>query len=58
MVEIAISDVEGVNAVEATLEDRTATVTFDDAETSVDAIREATASIGYASTPIKNDTDS
>ena len=58
MVEVVISDVEGVKTVETTLKDRTATVTFDDAETSVDAIRAATAGIGYASTLITSGTDS
>ena len=50
MVKQAISNVDGIKIVEAKMEDRSATVTFDDALTNVDEIREATASIGYPST--------
>ncbi len=53
MVKQAISMVDGIKIVEATMEDRSATVTFDDALTNVDEIREATASIGYRSTVIQ-----
>jgi copper chaperone CopZ len=44
--------VEGTIAVEATLEDRTATVVFDDDVTSLEAILRATANIGYESLPL------
>jgi len=52
MVEKAISSVNGIKAVDATMEDRSATVVFDDAVTSVVEIQQATAGIGYESTPI------
>ena len=39
----------GIKAVEATMEDRTATVTFEDTLTSIEAIQQATANIGYPS---------
>lgn len=54
MVKQAISTVDGIKVVEATMEDRSATVTFDDALTSIDEIREATANIGYPSTVIQS----
>ncbi len=50
MVKQAISAVDGIKAVEATMEDRSATVTFEDTLTSVEAIQQATANIGYPST--------
>ena len=49
MVEKAISAVDGIKAVEATMRDRSATVTFEDTLTSVEAIQQATVSIGYPS---------
>jgi len=49
MVKQAISAVDGIKAVEATMEDRSATVTYDDTVTSVEAIQQATANIGYPS---------
>ncbi len=49
MVKQAISTVDGIKSVEATMEDRSATVVFDDALTSVDEIKQATAGIGYPS---------
>lgn len=52
MVKQAISMVDGIKIVEATMEDRSATVTFDDAVTNIDEIREATAGIGYPSTVV------
>lgn len=52
LVKSAISQVTGVKAVEARLDDTSATVTFDDAVTTVDAITEATGNIGYPSTVI------
>ncbi len=50
MVKKAISKVDGVLSVSATMKDRSATVAFDDTKTSVDQVREATASIGFPST--------
>ena len=49
MVKQAISAVDGIKAVEATMEDRSATVTFEDTVTSIEAIQQATANIGYPS---------
>ena len=55
MVEQAISKVDGIKSVEATMDDRTATVIFDDVLATVSEIQAATASIGYASTIIQGD---
>ena len=49
IVKSSISAVDGVLSVETILEDRTATVTFDDAITSLEAITTATANVGYES---------
>jgi periplasmic mercuric ion binding protein len=51
IVKTAISEVDGIKAVEATMEDRSATVTFEDTLTNIEAIRQATAGVGYPSTP-------
>ena len=53
MVKDAVSMVDGVKTVEATMTDRSATVTFDNAVTSVKEIQQATAQIGYPSTLFK-----
>tara|TARA_R110002153_G_scaffold200366_2_gene353724 strand:- start:2505 stop:2804 length:300 start_codon:yes stop_codon:yes gene_type:complete len=58
MVKQAISAVDGIKAVEATMEDRSATVTFEDTLTSIEAIQQATADIGYRSTPVEEKTGS
>lgn len=58
IVESAISGVEGVQAVETSLESRTATVTFDDAATTVEAITGATLNAGYESSPIDGNSNS
>tara|TARA_R110000744_G_C19329142_1_gene558389 strand:+ start:740 stop:1039 length:300 start_codon:yes stop_codon:yes gene_type:complete len=58
MVKQAISAVDGIKAVEATMEDRSATVTFEDTLTSIEAIQQATADIGYPSTPVEEKTGS
>jgi len=50
MVKKVISQVDGVLSVSATMKDRSATVSFDDAKTTVEQVRAATASIGYPST--------
>ncbi|CAM3555873.1 MAG: cation transporter [Thalassospira sp.] len=55
MVEQAISKVDGIKTVEATMDDRTATVIFDDDLTTASEIQAATASIGYESTIIQDD---
>ena len=51
MVKQAISAVDGIKSVEATMEDRSATVIFEDTVTNLEAIQQATAGIGYPSTP-------
>ena len=53
MVKQAISAVDGIKSVEATMEDRSATVVFDDALTNLDEIKQATADIGYPSSLFK-----
>lgn len=46
----ALQKVTGVTAVKATLQPPQATVTFDDARTTVDALTRATANAGYPAT--------
>ena len=46
----ALKKVNGVEKVAASFETKEAVVTFDDAKTSVDALRKATADAGYPST--------
>ena len=58
MVKEAVSMVDGVKAVSATMTDRSATVTFDDAVTNIEEIRKATQEIGYPSTVIRTDSGS
>jgi mercuric ion binding protein len=53
-VKAALNRVEGVNAVDVRYEERDATVTFDDAKTSVEALTQATTNAGYPSTLKKN----
>lgn len=55
MVKQAISMVDGIKSVEATMDDRSATVIFDDALTTVSEIQAATSAIGYDSTVIQGD---
>lgn len=43
----AISRVEGVSRVEVSYERREAVVTFDDAKTTVDALKQASANVGF-----------
>ena len=50
MVKKVIARVDGVLTVSATMKDRSATVSFDDAKTTIEQVRAATASIGYPST--------
>jgi mercuric ion binding protein len=52
MVKKVISRVDGVLSVSATMKDRSATVSFDDAKTTIEQVRAATASIGYPSTVV------
>ncbi len=46
----ALNKVEGVEAIEVSLEKKEALVTFDDAKTTVEALVEATTNAGYPST--------
>ena len=55
IVKQAVSAVEGVVAVNATIEDRSATVTFDDSKTNIGLITAATADIGYPSTLVNEE---
>lgn len=52
IVKQAISAVKGVAIAEATLEDLSATVTFEDTVTSIEAITQATRDVGYESSVI------
>ncbi|WP_303285482.1 mercury resistance system periplasmic binding protein MerP [Marinobacter sp. SS8-8] len=49
-VKAALNQVEGVSSVDVRYEERDATVTFDDAKTSVEALTQATTNAGYPST--------
>jgi len=49
----SIDMLDGIKSVEATMEDLSATVTFDDAVTSIKEIRQATTNVGYPSTVIQ-----
>lgn len=48
----ALGKVPGVRQIEVNLEKRQATVTFDDAKTSMKALVDATTDAGYPSTPV------
>lgn len=52
IIKTAISAIKGVKLVEATLEDLSATVTFDDTVASIEAITQATRDVGYESSVI------
>jgi len=58
IVKQAISMVDGIISVEATMDDLSATVTYDDAITNLDEITQATADVGYPSSLFKNASDS
>jgi len=58
IVKTAISAVNGVSAVSATMEDLSATVTFDDELTDLEEIQQATANVGYPSFPFKGESGS
>jgi len=49
IVKESISMIDGVKTVEATMQDRSATVTFDDQVTNLKEITEATKNVGYPS---------
>lgn len=49
-IKLALNKVEGVSEADVSYEQREAVVTFDDAQTSVEALTEATANAGYPST--------
>ncbi len=52
-VEAALNKVDGVSEVDADLDTRSATVSFDDSRTNVDELTTATANAGYPSTVIQ-----
>lgn len=58
IIKTAISAIKGVTLVQTTLDDHSATVTFDDAVASVDAITKATKDVGYESSVISQLTKS
>lgn len=47
----ALTKIDGVTRAEVNFDQRQATVTYDDAKTSVEALTKATANAGYPSTP-------
>ena len=49
----ALSDVDGVTAVEMSYREKTAIVTFDDKKTAVSVLTAATADVGFSSTAIE-----
>ena len=49
----AINMLDGIKSVEATMDDLSATVTFDDEVTNISEIRAATNDVGYPSTVIQ-----
>lgn len=49
----ALTEVAGVTDVEARIDDRSATVTFDDAVVSLDVLLQATANAGYPSSLVE-----
>ena len=51
IVEKTLTQVEGVREADVSSEEKTAVVTFDDQTTTVTALTEATASVGFPSTP-------
>ena len=54
----SIDMLDGIKSVEATMEDRSATVTYDDAITNLEEITQATADVGYPSSLFKAGSDS
>lgn len=54
----AISAIKGVKLVEATLEDRSATVTFEDTVASIEEITQATKDVGYESSVVNSANES
>ena len=53
IVKKAMEGVPGVSGVNVSYEKKTATVTFDDAKTTVDAIAQASANTGFPAKPIQ-----
>ena len=54
----SIDMLDGIKSVEATMEDRSATVTYDDAIPNLEEITQATANVGYPSSLFKAGSDS
>jgi len=53
IVKAAIEMLDGIKTVEATMDDRSATVVYDDAVTNLAEIQQATADVGYESSLFK-----
>lgn len=53
-IKMALGRIEGVSSVDVRYEQRDATVTFDDAKTTVEALTQATTNAGYPSTLKQN----
>jgi len=51
----AMEHVAGVEHVEVDFDSKTATVTFDDAETNTAAIAQASTNVGYPASPVKDE---
>ncbi len=51
IIEESLRKVKGVHAVEVSYEEKTARVVFDDAMTTLEAVSEATAAVGFPSVP-------
>ncbi len=56
-VKAALNKVDGVTQVDVSYSEREAVVTFDDTQTSVEALTQATANAGYPSTPTASEAD-
>lgn len=56
-IRVALKRVEGVQEADVSYEDRQAVVTFDDSETTVQALTDATTNAGFPSTVKKTETD-
>jgi mercuric ion binding protein len=54
----SIDALDGIKSVEAVMEDRSATVTYDDTITNLEMITQATANVGYPSSLFKAGSDS
>jgi mercuric ion binding protein len=58
IVQGSIDALDGIKSVEAVMDDRSATVTYDDTITNLEEITQATANVGYPSSLFKAGSDS